>query len=808
VGSILQDARFAIRSLRRTPGFTLAAALTLALGIGANTAIFSAVRGVLLRPLAYPDSDRIAVLWLRNAAEGIERDVTSYPVFEAWRGAAAYEAMAAHAATTRTIAEGDPEVVEGALVTADFFRTLGQAPLLGRTLGEEDMVAGRHQVVVLSHGVWLRRYGGRADVLGRLIDLDGEATEIVGVMPARFVYPEPAEFWLPLSPSTPQREQLMQSAGALWLQVIGRRGPGVSAQRADEELAAIVAGLAEQYPGAESSGVFAEPLRDVIVGDVKPALWVLLGAVGLVLLIGCANVANLLLARGAARRRELSIRTALGATGGRLARQVFTESLVLAVFGGLAGVVLAVWGTGALVAMSPPDVPRLGDIRVDGAVLAFAAAAIIATGLLFGVIPALHARRVSIGAVLREGGRGAAGGGTLARWRPLLLTSEVALALMLLAGAGLLVRSFVALQAVDPGFATERVLSLRITPSAARYPTPDHVRTFQTELLEQLEGLGGVERAAGINTLLLSRLPNMGPVAIDGRDPPLPDAAVISVTDDMVTSDFFAVMEVPIVHGRAFGPEDVPGGVPVAIVNETFVRTFFPDEDPIGRRFTRGNPTNPDALWYTIVGVAADSRRAGLIAPVRPESYLSYGQTPRRSMNVLVRTAGDPSSQVPVVRALLRELDPSLPMADVRTLHHALREAVAVRRFVMQLLSVFATLALVLAGVGIYGVLSYMVGQRTRELGIRMALGADRRRVLEMVLGDSLVQVVPGIALGAVGALAAGRVLASQLFGISAADPLTFAAVTALLVVVALLATAAPAARAARVEPMVTLSQE
>jgi putative ABC transport system permease protein len=810
VGTLMNDVRFAVRSFRRTPGFLLAAVLTLAIGIGANTAIFSAVHGVLLRPLPYADADRIHVLWLRNVPEGIERDVTSYPVFEAWREAGSFDAMAAIANATRTLTETDqPEVLEGALVTADYFSVFGVPALVGRTLRPAEMEPGGHRVVVLSYGFWQRRFGGDASLIGRTIVLNGEAVEVVGVMPPGFSYPEGAQFWMPLAPATPQLAQLFESAGSLWLAIVGRLSPGTPLARADAEMASIMGALRERFGIEEDdgTGVFIEPLRDVIVGDVRPALLTLLGAVGFVLLIACANVANLLLARGAGRQRELSIRTALGATGARLARQVLTESVVLAAAGGVLGVLLAVWGTSLLVGASPPGIPRLEGVGVNAAVLAFSAVVALATGVLFGLAPALQARATALGDALRDAARGSTSD-RLARVRPVLLSAEIALALMLLVGAGLLLRSFAALQAVEPGFATERVLSFSITPSAARHATPEQLRAVQRELLERVDALGSVRAATGINTLLLSRLPNMGPVTIEGQPAALPGDPVVSVTNDAVEPGFFEAMGVPIVRGRGFGADDRRDGVPVAVVNETFARTFLAGEDPIGRRYTRGDAAADDAVWVTIIGVAADTRRAGVTAPVRPETYVSYEQFPRRTMNVLVRATREPISLVPEIRAIVRDLDPTLPIAYVSTLHQALAETVAVRRFVMQMLTMFAAAAMLLAAVGIYGVLSYMVGRRTRELGIRMALGASRGDVIVMVLRQALVHVLPGLLLGALGAFAVGRLLAAQLFGIAPTDALTFAAVATLLAVVALAASWAPAWRASRIEPMVTLKEE
>jgi putative ABC transport system permease protein len=588
--------------------------------------------------------------------------------------------------------------------------------------------------------------------------------------------------------------------------VIGRLRADASVARADAELTSIMARITEEAP-ATGNGVFIEPLRDTIVGNVRPGLLILLGAVGFVLLIACVNVANLLLARGAGRRRELAVRSALGASGRRLATQVLIESLVLSAAGGALGLLVGYAGTALLVAASPSDLPRLEGVRMDAGVIGFAALVTLLTGLLFGLVPALQARAAGLAAALRDGDRSGSSG-KLARTRRLLVTAEVALALMLLVGAGLLVRSFAALQAVDPGFATERVLSFRASAPASRYAEPAHVRQFQVELLERLNALAGVEAATTITTLFLSRLPNMSPVAIEGAAPPAEDESVVPVTSDFVHPSFFAAMDIPLVRGRGFEPGDVAGATQVAIVNETFVRRFLPDGEAVGRRFTRGDPQDTSAVWQTIVGVVADSRRSGLAEPVRPEAYRPTTQVTPRSMEVLVRTAGPPLAAVGAVRAVVRELDPDMALARIRTVEGALAEALATRRFIMLLLGAFAVLAVSLAAIGIYGVLAYVIGQRTRELGIRMALGAGRGAVLDLVLRQSLRHVLPGVALGVAGALALTRLLQSQLFGVEAADPVTFAGVTLLLVVVALIATWIPARRAVRVNPIEALRQE
>jgi putative ABC transport system permease protein len=788
----------------RTPSFTVAAVVTLALGIGANTAIFSAVHGVLLRPLPYPDADRLAVVWITNEQEGFDRDVISYPNFADVREqASTLSGLAAFTGRAATFSEGEEvEQVQGAAATGDFFSVLGVGAALGRTFGAADVEEARSDVIVLSHGLWTRQFGADPAIVGRDIRVGDGTSQVLGVMPRGFAYPTGAEFWQPLIRPVGGGGSF-DARGVFWLSTIGRLASGASFERTNLELGGVMQRLAGEYPGElEGLGLWAEPLRDTIVGDVRPALLVLLGAVGFVLLIACANVANLLLARGAARQKEMAVRSALGASSARLTRQVLTESLVLAAIGGGAGVLLALWGTSALMTLSPPDLPRAEQVGVNGPVVAFAAVVALLTGLLFGIAPALQARGVSLGSVLREGGRGGVGD-RVGRLRPVLITLQVALALVLLVGAGLLVRSFAALQATEPGFRTENVLSFRLTLPAARYPNAAAIREFQREFSERMEAMPEVEAVRGINTLFLSPLPGMAPITIEGRELE-PGAQQASVTFDLVDPGFFAALGVPIVEGRDFGPEDTPGGVPAVLVNETFARRYFHGEDPVGQRFSWAFADTE----YTIVGVVADTRRSGLAEPVRAEGYRSTTQELSRSMEYLVTTRRDALAIVPELRGVLRDLDPALPIVQLRTVEQALAESVATRRFVMLLLASFAAVALALAAVGIYGVLAYLVGQRTREIGIRLALGAGRRDVLALVLRDSMKSVLPGVLVGITGALLLTRLLGERLQGIRGTDPLTLAAVTMLLLGVAFAATAVPARRAANVEPMVTLKEE
>lgn len=804
---IRNDVRHALRALARNRSFALAAVLTLAFGIGATTAIFSMVHGILFRPLPYPHPERVMVLWNQNTREGIERDVTSYPNFLDWRGRGeSFEAMAAYRRGSVSVTDdSEPEQVPAAFVTIDFLDVLGVPPRLGRGFTADEMQQGGERVVILGHGVWQRRFGGRSDVIDRTLMLNGIAYTIVGVMPPRFAYPAEAELWLPLAP-TPN---MLNARGSLSLYVIGRLRAGVDPLRARQQMDAIATQLAEDYPGPNAgAGIFVEPLHATIVGDVRSPLLVLLGAVALVLLIGCANVANLLLARGVVRRKEFAIRAALGARGWRVARQMLTESVILALVGGALGVLLAVWAVAALVGAAPAELPRTDAIGVNLTVLGFALLVSLLTGLLFGLAPLVQMRRAPLAQALREGGREGGAAESLGRLRPALISAEVGLALVLLVGAGLLIRSLAAIHAVDPGFETRNVLTFRAALPAARYEAGDPVITFHEQLQQRIGALAGVERVGAVSTLFLSRLPNMSPIHVEGAPPRTADDPVESVAFDAVTPGFFEAMRIPLVAGRGFDARDDARVTEVVIVNEAFVRRYFPAGDATGRRFTFGSPTDENVQWSEIIGVVRDTRRSGLVEPVRPEAYFAHAQVARPALTYTVRTAVDPTALLPAIRAAVRELDPLLPLSAVLTVEQIIAETVAARRFLMLLLAGFATLALVLASIGIYGIVTYLVTQRTRELGIRFALGAHRRDVLRLIIGESLAHVLPGVALGGVVALLLARLLRSQLFGVAPTDPLTFAVVATLLIGVCVLASYLPAARAARIDPLAALRQE
>ncbi|MEO6214255.1 MAG: ABC transporter permease [Vicinamibacterales bacterium] len=806
---MLADIKYALRSMTRKPLLYGVAILTLALGIGANAAIFSVVYAVLLRPLPYPDPDQLMMVWTYNPRQGFDKDVGTYPNFDDWRRASqSFERISGVGGASMTLTgAGDPAQIRGSRVTPEFFETLAVRPAMGRVFDAANAKAGGERVAVLAHRFWQQRFGGDRSILGRGILLDGISHEVVGVMPEAFAYPEDAEFWVPLAPVGPF-EQLFTARGAYWLTVIGRLKPGVARPAAQSEMDGIAARLETQYPSNAGIGVRLVPMHEEIVGDVRRPLLILLGAVCLVLLIACANVANLLLTRAAARQRELAIRAALGAGHARLLRLLLTESLLLGLIGGGAGILLAAWGVDLLQTLAPPGLPRLTNVRIHWQVIAYTAGASLLTGIVFGLGPALQGARRDSGANLKEGGRSGTESLRARRVRALLAISELAIALVLLTGAGLLIRSVIALNRADPGFATRGVLALRIDLPRARYHDDHRIVGFWDQLTARLAALPGVE-AAGVGTsVLLSRLPNSATIAIEGTPARTSDAPNVPVPMDTVTPGYFSALRIPLTRGRMLTDADSAQTQPVVLVNESFVRRFFPDRDPIGRRVTFGDPAQKATPWQTIVGVVADTRRGGFDREPWAETYFPLRQSPNNRMFVFLRTNGDPTALAGAAQAAVWSLDRNQAVASVRTVVQLLERAEANRRFTTLLLGVFAAVALTLAAVGVYGVLAYSTAQRTQEIGIRMALGADRRSVLRMVLAGGARIAASGIAIGLVGALLLTRVLSGLLFGVSERDPLTFVLVATTLMAVALAACWIPARRAVRVEPVMALRGE
>jgi putative ABC transport system permease protein len=802
---IKSDVLYAIRGLRKKPLFSAAAVLTLALGIGANSAIFTVVSAVLLRPLPYPAPDRLMMLWTYNPRQGYDKDVSAYPNFDDWRRqSTSFEGMSAYFDADFTLTQaGDPAQIEGAIVTPGFFETLGVAPALGRTFGAAEGAAAGAPVAILSHRLWQTRFGGDPAIVGRTIMLNSVSHEVLGVMPASFAHPETAVVWTPLVPSE-RLAPVMRSRTSYWLQVLGRLKPGVDRRAAQSEMDTIAAALERQYPdGNAGIGVRLVPMHEEIVGDVRQPLLILFGTAVLVLLIACANVANLLLARAASRQRELAIRTALGAGRRRLIAQLLTEGLVLAAVGGAAGLLLAAWGIQALPSLAPSNLPRLTGIRIDTSVILYTSLASLVTGLVFGAAPALQGAAATAGEFLKERGRAESPGARGRRLRAAFAIAEVAVALVLVIGAGLLVRSFVAMNKVDLGFDPRGILAVRVELPRARYSQGAQAIAFFNDLASRLRALPGVQ-SVGLGSSIV-RAPQSSTLSVYGRPAQDPNVRNPSVPYDSVTPDFFTTLRIPLRRGRLFTSADGPATERVVVVNESLVRRFFPDDDALGKRVTYDDPADPQARWLTIVGIVADTRRGGVDRETRAEVYYPLTQFPDRRMYVLVRTSGDPLALVRPAQAQVWAIDPNQPTASVRSVEAILADAQANRRFTTLLLGLFSIVALALAAIGIYGVIAYSTAQRVQEIGIRMALGASRTNVLTSVLKEAVVIGLAGLALGTAAALALTRFLSGLLFGVGARDPVTFVALPLGLLLVAVLAALIPATRAVRVDPLVAL---
>ncbi len=801
--TFLQDLRYGARMLVKQPGFTLIALLTLSMGIGANTAIFSVVNSLLLRPLPYSESEQLTWVWMDNRPEGIREDITSWPNFEDWRAQnQSFQAMAGvRDRRFNLTGAGEPEELYGANVSPNFFELMRVSPARGRGFNADEEHEGRDQVVVIGHVLWQRRFGGDANIVGQTLSLSGQPHTIIGVMPPGFQFPNKTEVWKPLAPDA----QTRRARGSFWLPVIGRLKPGVTRAQAQTDMAGIAQRLEQQYPNTNTGfGVNVVLMHEQLVGKMRTALWVLLGAVGCVLLIACANVANLLLARAATRQKEVAIRAALGASRGRVVRQLLTESVLLAAAGGVLGLLLARWGLDALVAFAPSDLPRAESISIDRHVLFFTLGLSLLTGLVFGLAPALQSSKLGLGEVLKEGGRSGGGGGR--HTRSVLVVAEIALALVLLVGAGLLLKSSWRLQQVNPGFNPERVLKVRLSLPLSKYPEGANVAAFYQQLLERLRALPGVKAAGATSSVLLYKVHNSAGILIEGRPAPSGSSRP-ELPLDSVSPSYFQVLGMQLIQGRNFTEQDKRDGLPVAIVNETMARRFWPDEDPIGKRFTLFD-AGPQARWLTVVGVVRDSRRQGLDAPIRIESFLPHAQRPLRAMEVVLRTTDDPLTMARTVRSVVWSLDGDLPVSEIQTVEQMVGARVAPRRFNLLLLGLFALVAVLLAAVGIYGVMSYSVTQRAHEIGIRMALGAQTRAVLSLVIGQGMRLALLGVGIGLAAAVGLTRLMAGLLFGVSATDPMTFGAIALLLVGIALLACYLPARRATKVDPMIALRCE
>lgn len=810
LSSILQDLRFALRAVRRTPAFSATVLITLALGIGANVAIFSVVHGVLLKRLPYADADRIV-----HVAHAEPSTLVSEGEFVDYRrDAKTLERLSAYRSATVSLTGTDvePERITIATVSEGFFDILGARPALGRFFLAEEEERGRGtRVAILSHGLWQRRFGGDSAVIGRDVELNGTPLPIVGVMPPRFAFPSPdVALWLPMR----LNYDTLWSRNNHYLELVGRLAPGASLTQASLQLNGMARRFMADYPGVYSPDqpltAVVTPLPDLVLSRTRPYLTAMLGAVAFVLLIACVNVANLLLARGETRRKELAIRSAMGASRTRMVRQVLTESLVFALGGGLLGLGLAIGGVRALRALAPADLPRVDEVAVDPLVLAFALAVTLGTGLLFGVVPALRGAREDAGESLKEGGKTSSGQARgLGRARRALVVAELALAVVTLAGAGLMLRSLWKLQAVDLGFRAERLLTMRVAPPEARY-SGDRAAAFYASALERIRAIPGVEAAAAVQELPVADGHSMWSILVNGA-PMGTVANSPAAMPQSVTPGYFEVMGIGLVQGRTFTGGDRAGAPLVVIVNETMAREHWPDRSPLGGTIKMLNERSP---WATVVGVVRDVRNNGFQGRIPPTMYFPHAQAGESAhyvpslMSLVIRTRGAPESTVPSVRTIVRELEPAAPLSRIRTMEQIVAESVASRRFTTQLLAGFAALALLLAGVGLYGVISYAVTQRRFEIGVRMALGASRRQVVGLVLREGLRTAAIGAVTGLAGALAIARVMRSMFVEVEPTDPLTLASVIAILVVVALVASLIPARRASAVDPMYALRAE
>lgn len=813
MGTLGQDVKYGLRMLLKSPSLSIVATIALALGIGANTAIFSVVNAVLLRPLPFPNSEALMSVFEKDQTRGVVRGSYSYPNFFDLRDQNhVFEHVAAyHESDFIMSGRGEPVRISGGVVTADLFSVLKTAPVLGRTfLPNEDKPTETGRVVVLSQRLFASRFNSDAGVLNQQITLDGKRYTIVGVMPHGFEFPvqnEPLDFWTTIADDAAGESPVTGQRGAHFLRVIGRLKPGTSEAQAQAEADAIAARLAQQYPDTNAhKGFHVESALKALVGDIRPALLILLGAVACVLLIACANVANLLLARAMTRHKEMAVRSALGASRLRVVRQLLTESLLLSLAGGLLGLALAVWWSDLLIALGKKDIPRAIQVGLDWRVLGFTLGVSILTGLVFGLVPALHLSKTELTDSLKEG-RGAGGGARKNRVRGVLVIAELAIAVVLLVSAGLLIQSLWRLQHVHPGLEPQNILTYNVSVPGVRYSSEKQVR-FYHDLMERMRALPGVQSASAVLPLPLSGDRFMISFQIEGRPvaPQDEPAADLFIAE----TNYFRTMGIPIIKGRDFEDRDQHNTTQVVIVTETFARQFFPGEDPVGKRIHPGISTwdDEDSKVREIIGVVGDVRNRALNTEPKPAYYMPQSQLPFTQLIAVVKSAGDPRTLTSSVTREVRAMDPELPVFSVKTMDEYIASSVAAPRFNTTLLSIFAVVALVLTIIGLYGVMSYSVAQRTNEIGIRMALGAQTRDVLSLIVKDGLKLVLMGLVVGISGALALTRLLSTLLFGVTTRDPATFIAIAALLSIVALLACYIPAWRATRVDPLEALRCE
>jgi predicted permease len=823
MNSLIRDLHYAFRSFGKNPGFTAAAILSLAIGIGANTAIFSLVSALLLHPLPYKDASRMVILWNRSPGLGITQDwFSTAQYFDIKNGHSGFEDVAIAFGTNDNLTgNGEPERIGTIRVSSNLVPMLGYRAAMGRLFLPDEDAAGRNPTAMLSFGTWTRRFGSDPQIVGKKIAINGTPREVVGVLPKSFSLPREvmptlygpenqAEILLPF----PMQPDAAQNRDHEDYNIIGRLKPGVTVARAQAEMDTLTARLrrdhTQQYPSNGGLTFGIVPLQEQVVGDARRTLIILLGAVAFVLLIACANVANLLLSRAVARQKEIAVRTALGASAMRIVRQLLTESVLLAVCGGALGVILSLLSIHWIRVLGPKSVPRLSDIGIDRGVLIFTLSLSLFSGIVFGLAPALRVANIDLRSILSDGTRGSAGAGAV--WgrgnnlRRLLVISELALSVVLLIGAGLLIRSFAQLQGVAPGFNPHNVLTLELTTNGQRYKDRATVLATYRQLNERLESIPGVSAAGGITSLPLSEMFAWGPITIEGRMPP-PGENFINADERIVSGHYFEAMQIPLRQGRWFNEPDTPTSQKVAIIDEYFAEQYWPHEDPLGKRIRTGGLDSKEP-WITIVGVAGRIKQDALDSDPRIAFYMPHSQYTTSAMNVVLRSNVAPATLTSAIKKELRAVDPDLPIYNVRTMEDRVRDSLARRRFSMVMLGLFAFLALAIATIGIYGVMAYMVSQGTREIGIRLALGATPAHILRLVVRQGMVLAAVGVGIGLIGAFALTRLMGSLLFGVQSTDPLTFVVIAMLLAVIALLASYIPARRAARIDPMVSLRCE
>jgi predicted permease len=796
---LMNDLSFAFRAFRRSPWFTVVAVATLALGMGVNAALFSVVKSVLFGTLPYSQPDQLVRVWIRNPKQGFERDISNLLRLEDWRRAACFQGVAGFTpASLIFTASAEPVQLRGAQVTADFFRVMGIRPQYGRDFDAGDDQQGRALKIVISHQFWLRQFSGDPTVVGRHVEFSGRSYEVTGVAPPSIRFPErDLDFWTPLQVD----DRIRQSRRGFWLNVVGRLRAGIALRQAQSEMDVLARALAAQHPeDRELAGVTLVSLRDDLTGPIQAALAVLSGSVLFILLICCANIAGMLSARAADRSSELAIRAVLGAGRSRVVRQLLTEAALLFFAGGAVGIAAGYGGVALLLHLAPPELPQLQETRLDLTVAGLALLASTAAGLLFGLLPALQVSQFDLASGIRQGARGLAGHIRSRRFRSVLTVAQMALAMILFTGACLLIRSFERVQQVSLGYDPRNVSIAQVQLPRAGYGSDAKIQEFYNRMFERLVHTPGIQSAAGITDFFLDRLPNSAAFSIEGR----PNRINMPLTTDSVTLDFFSAMKIPLIRGRFFDDQDRADSLPVIIVNQTMADRYWPNGDPLGKRLTFDAPDQQTARWYTIVGVVADTRRAGADRPVFTESYGPLAQRPSRTMQIVLRGSGARAA----LQAAIHAVDPGQPITGFASVEAALGEQLASRRFITFLLSLFAATALVITAVGIYGLISYLVTQRSREFGIRMALGAQSRSVIWIVVSRAGLLAAYGLIAGTVGSVALGRLLDSLLFGVTRFDPSSYFAAAAALLLIAVVAALSPALRAVRTSPMISLRAE